>query len=54
MVHCIIRDNSITYEEVNDEDLLSGEILCDINHICNIDDAWRLAKSFSKQREGKS
>ena len=47
------RDNS-NYEEVNDEDLLSDEILCDASHILSSDDAWRLARAFlNRERRQK-
>ncbi len=47
------RDNS-NYEEVNDEDLLSDEILCDASHILSSDDAWRLARAFLNREKAKS
>lgn len=47
------RDNS-NYEEVNDEDLLSDEILCDASHILSSDDAWRLARAFLNREKAKA
>lgn len=47
------RDNS-NYGEVNDEDLLSDEILCDASHILSADDAWRLARAFLNREKAKA